>query len=145
MISINNGQAGKACFDFALEVATSFDNIVTNNPQYTLTDDTLITNYYNHVLNNAKYQTYWNKAINTNPNQKTPTALTSPVLSSKFAMGFLTILPLPVAPLPLVTVFFITYVVEKRNTKPCPLNHFTPASRKHCVGQIVGSLLQKRT
>ncbi len=38
-IPVDNGQAGKACFDFALEVATSFDNIVTNNPQYTLTDD----------------------------------------------------------------------------------------------------------
>ncbi len=52
-ILIDDSGEGDASFDYALKVATAFDNIVTNNPQYSLTDDTLITNYQNHVLNNV--------------------------------------------------------------------------------------------
>ncbi len=43
-IPVNDSGAGEACFNFALKVANSFDNIITNNPQYVFTDDTLITN-----------------------------------------------------------------------------------------------------
>ncbi len=69
-IPVDDSGAGKANFDWALEVANAFDNIVTNNPQYTLTDDTLITNYQNHVLNNADYKTYWANSIKDNKNLK---------------------------------------------------------------------------
>ncbi len=62
-IPIDDGGAGDTNLNYALEVATAFDNIVTNNPQYSVTDDTLITNYQNHVLNNADYKIYWSKAI----------------------------------------------------------------------------------
>ncbi len=41
-------------------------------------------------------------------------------------------LPLSDDPLLLATVFFITFVVEKRNPWPCLLNLFTTASRKQC-------------
>ncbi len=67
-ISVDNSGAGNACFNYALKVATTFDNIVINNPQYTLTDDTLITNYQNHVLNNSNYKIYWFEAIKDNSN-----------------------------------------------------------------------------
>ena len=63
MIPVNDGGASPANLDGALEVATAFDNIVTNNPQYTITDATLISNYQNHVLNNADYQTHWTQAV----------------------------------------------------------------------------------
>ncbi len=62
-IPVNDGGAGLANFYWALEVATAFDNIVTNNPQYTLADATLISNYQNHVLDNADYQIYWTQAV----------------------------------------------------------------------------------
>ncbi len=65
-IPVNDGGAGDASFDYALEVATAFDNIVANNPQYSLTNDTLIINYQNHVLNNVDYKIYWSTAINDN-------------------------------------------------------------------------------
>ncbi len=63
MIPVNDSGAGQGNFDQALEVATAFNNIVTNNPQYILSDSTLISNYQNHVLNNADYQTYWTLAV----------------------------------------------------------------------------------
>ncbi len=44
-IPVNDGGAGDTCFDYALKVTPAFDNIVTNNPQYTLTDDILTANY----------------------------------------------------------------------------------------------------
>ncbi len=53
-IPINDGGAGDASFDFTLEVANVFDNIVTNNKQHVLTDKTLIVTYQNHVLNGSK-------------------------------------------------------------------------------------------
>ncbi len=59
----DGGAPAGAKFDRALEVANAFDNIVTNNPQYTITDATLISNYQNHVLNNADYQTFWTQAV----------------------------------------------------------------------------------
>ncbi len=118
MIPGNNSQTGKTCFDHALEVAPSFDNIVTNNPQYTHTDDTLITNYQNHVLSNTNYQTYWIEAINTNPDQKIPIILINLVLFSKFATPSLILLPLPVVPLLLVTAFSVICIVARGKKKP---------------------------
>ncbi len=67
-IPVDDGLAGKACFNFALEVANAFDNMFTNNPQYIFTDDALITNYQNHNLKNADYSTNWDYAVNNNKN-----------------------------------------------------------------------------
>ncbi len=70
MIPIDDCGAGKACFDRALKVANAFNNMVTNNPSYTLTDTTLITNYQNHVMNNADYKVYWTEAVKDNKHLK---------------------------------------------------------------------------
>ncbi len=70
MIPVDNSGAGDACFNFALEVTNAFNNIVTNNPQYVFTDDTLITNYQTNVLKNADYSTYWDYAIADNNHLK---------------------------------------------------------------------------
>ncbi len=44
-IPVDDGGTGDASFDFALEVANVFDNIVTNNNQHVLTNKTLIVTY----------------------------------------------------------------------------------------------------
>ncbi len=41
-IPVNDGSAGEASFNFALEVANVFDNIITSNNQHVLADKTLI-------------------------------------------------------------------------------------------------------
>ncbi len=56
MVALDTGDTS---FNFALEVANVFDNIVINTNQHVLTDKTLIATYQNHVLNNANYSTYW--------------------------------------------------------------------------------------
>ncbi len=48
-IPLNDGGAGDASFDFALEVANVFDNIVANSNQHILTEKTSIITYQNHV------------------------------------------------------------------------------------------------
>ncbi len=58
-IHVDSGGAGEASFDFTLEVANAFDNIVTNNNRHVSTDETLISTYQNHILNNTNYSTYW--------------------------------------------------------------------------------------
>ncbi len=122
-----------ACFDYALEVATAFDSIVTNNPQCTLTDDTLITNYQNHVLHNVDYKIYWSKAIKDNSDLKNDDDTFKPGTFKKSGTVSLIMLPLLVAPLLPTTAFSITYVVVRRSPTPWPLNHPPPASRKRCM------------
>ncbi len=106
-IPVDDGGAGNICFDYALEVVTAFDNIITNNPQYTFTDDTLITNYQNHVLNNADYKIYWSEAIKDNSNWKNDDDTFKPGTFKKSTTVSLTMLPLLVSPLLPVTAFSI--------------------------------------
>ncbi len=132
-IPVDYSGAGNTSFDYALEVATTFDNIVTNNTQYSLTDDPLITNFQNHVLNNADYKIYWSEAIKDNSNLKNDDDTFNLERLKKSTTVSLIMLHLLVALLLLVTAFSITYVVAKRNPSPWHLSHFTPTSKKHCV------------
>ncbi len=115
-IPIDDSGAGDGKFDRALKVANAFNNIVTNNPQYTISNATLISNYQNHVLNNADYQTHWTQAVadyKKETNHTDDTTYPSGT-SSRFATSFSTILLLMDALLLLVILFSITCVVAKR-------------------------------
>ncbi len=64
------GNGGKGGFDYTLEVANVFDNVVTNNANATFTQDQLIHTYHNQVLQNADFCLYWSCEINETPNIK---------------------------------------------------------------------------
>ncbi len=100
-IPADDGGAGDKSFDFALEVANVFDDIVTYINQHVLTDKTLITTYQNHVLNNANYSTYWEYALSNNEDLKN---------------SLIILLPLD-ALLLQATVFSITCIMARKKLK----------------------------
>ncbi len=87
-VPVDDGGAGKASFDFALEVANVFDNTITNNTQYNFTNKTLIVYYQNHVLNDANYSTFWDYALNKNKDLKNEDRMYQPGAFHKICTSF---------------------------------------------------------
>lgn len=55
--------SGAGGFNFSLEVANMFNDIVLDNNLYNFAVKQLCNTYQSHVLQYTTYQTYWNQAI----------------------------------------------------------------------------------
>ncbi len=107
-VPIDDNWAGG--FNYTLENANEFDDIVVKNNFYNISVDQLSSTYQNHVLCNSTCREFWTNVMKDIPDIK-------PNAFQKFATPLSTLWPPMDALLLLVTVTSITCIVVKRKVK----------------------------
>ncbi len=85
-VPINDGGAGG--FDYTLEVANVFDNIIINNNLYNFSVEQLCSTYQNHVVCKADYHIFWTQATEETQDIKSDDGTYKPEAFHKFCNTF---------------------------------------------------------
>ncbi len=119
----NSGARG---FDYTLNVANKFDNIVINNNLYNISVYQLRSTYQNHVLHNVTYKEFWANAMTDTKDIKNDDGTYKPNAFRKIATPFSsTWLPMD-ALLPVAAGNYLLHYMHsgKKNNKERPYKPF---------------------